>query len=62
MLAAKAGEARFKIELDPAWLQRNPLTLTALQEEIREWEKISFEVKITGLDEAGERTEIALAS
>jgi exopolyphosphatase/guanosine-5'-triphosphate,3'-diphosphate pyrophosphatase len=62
VLAAKASDARFKIELDPAWLQRNPLTLTALQEEIREWEKIGFEVKITGLDEAGERTEIALAS
>ncbi len=62
VLGAKAGDARFKLELDPAWLQRNPLTLTALREEIREWEKIGFEVKIGGLDEAGERTEMALAS
>jgi len=62
VLSAKAGDARFKIDLDPGWLQRNPLTLTALQEEIREWEKIGFEVKIGGLDEAGERTELALAS
>jgi exopolyphosphatase / guanosine-5'-triphosphate,3'-diphosphate pyrophosphatase len=62
VLNAKAGEARFKLELDPAWLQRNPLTLTALQEEIREWEKIGFEVKISGLDEAGERSELVVAS
>ena len=62
VLAAKAGDARFRVEIDPAWLTRNPLTLTALQEEIREWEKIGFDVKIAGLDEADERTELPLAS
>jgi exopolyphosphatase/guanosine-5'-triphosphate,3'-diphosphate pyrophosphatase len=49
--SAKAGDKRFRVALDPAWVLRNPLTNTVLREEIREWEKIGFEVKISGLYE-----------
>ncbi len=51
--SAKAGDGRFRLAIDPAWLQRNPLTSTALCDEIREWEKIGFDVKISGLDDTG---------
>jgi exopolyphosphatase / guanosine-5'-triphosphate,3'-diphosphate pyrophosphatase len=51
ILSAKAGENRFRVAIDPAWVTRNPLTNTALREEIREWEKIGFDVKISGLYE-----------
>jgi len=52
---AKYQGAKFRLGLDAEWLARNPLTVTALREEIREWEKIGFELKIPGLDalEAG---------
>jgi len=62
VLSLKAGDARFRIAMDPGWLQRSPLTLTALQDEIREWEKIGFEVKVSGLNEADNGPEFALAS
>ncbi len=65
IVTAKAGETRFRIAIDPAWLQRNPLTNTALHEEIREWEKIGFDVKISGLgDEVNgdDGNEFAMAS
>ena len=65
ILSAKAGEGKFRLAIDPAWLQRNPLTNTALREEIREWEKIGLDVKISGLgntDDSDNGTEFALAS
>jgi exopolyphosphatase/guanosine-5'-triphosphate,3'-diphosphate pyrophosphatase len=49
--SAKAGENKFRLAIDPAWVLRNPLTNTVLREEIREWEKIGFDVKISGLYE-----------
>ena len=63
--SAKAGENKFRLAIDPAWLQRNPLTSTALREEIGEWAKIGFDVKISGLEiagDAGDGSEFALAS
>ena len=51
ILSARAGEKRFRLAIDPAWILRNPLTNTVLGEEIREWEKIGFDVKISGLYE-----------
>ena len=49
ILTARATENKFRLAIDPAWLLRNPLTNTVLREEIREWEKIGFDVKISGL-------------
>ena len=62
---AKASDGKFRLTMDPAWLQRNPLTSTALREEISEWAKIGFDVKISGLENAGDASdgsEFALAS
>jgi len=56
--SARAGENKFRLAIDPAWVLRNPLTNTVLREEIREWEKIGFEVKISGLYEADDGTEV----
>jgi exopolyphosphatase/guanosine-5'-triphosphate,3'-diphosphate pyrophosphatase len=57
IVSAKGGEGRFRLVIDPAWLRRNPLTNTALDEEIREWGKIGFEVKISGLYETDDGTD-----
>jgi exopolyphosphatase/guanosine-5'-triphosphate,3'-diphosphate pyrophosphatase len=48
---AKAQGQRYRLNLDPEWLARNPLTAAALSEETREWERIGFELKIPGLAE-----------
>ena len=62
---AKASENKYRLAIDPAWLQRNPLTSTALREEIGEWAKIGIDVKVSGLEsagDAGDGSEFALAS
>jgi exopolyphosphatase/guanosine-5'-triphosphate,3'-diphosphate pyrophosphatase len=60
MQARRQGK-KFRITLDPAWLERNPLTVTALHDEIREWDHIGIEIKVPGLEEP-EAGELALAS
>jgi exopolyphosphatase/guanosine-5'-triphosphate,3'-diphosphate pyrophosphatase len=60
-LAARRQGRKFRLALDPAWLARNPLTVTALHDEIREWDRIGFEIKVPGLEEP-EAGELALAS
>lgn len=49
--SARAGDHKFRVAIDPAWVLRNPLTNTVLREEVREWEKVGFDVKISGLHE-----------
>jgi exopolyphosphatase/guanosine-5'-triphosphate,3'-diphosphate pyrophosphatase len=60
-LQAKRQGRKFRLALDPAWLARNPLTVTVLHDEIREWDEIGFELKVPGLEEL-EAGELALAS
>jgi exopolyphosphatase/guanosine-5'-triphosphate,3'-diphosphate pyrophosphatase len=60
-LQARRQGKKFRLAIDPAWLARNPLTATVLNDEIREWDRIGFEVKVPGLEES-EADEIALAS
>ncbi len=60
-LAARRQGKKFRLAIDPAWLARNPLTVTALHDEIREWDRIGFEIKVPGLEEP-EASELALAS
>jgi exopolyphosphatase/guanosine-5'-triphosphate,3'-diphosphate pyrophosphatase len=60
-LQAKRQGRKFRLGLDASWLGRNPLTVTALHDEIREWDKIGFELKVPGLEEP-EAGELALAS
>ena len=65
IVTARSGEARFRLAIEPTWLRRNPLTNTALYEEIHEWEKIGFDVKVSGLDDIGGSDEddtLAMAS
>ena len=57
VLTAKYQGAKFRLGIEAEWLGRNPLTVTALAEEIREWEKIGFELRIPGLDELELRPE-----
>ena len=61
VIQAKYGNARFRVALDAEWLSRNPLTATALREEIREWQRIGFELKVPELDEAIATPEPAIA-
>jgi exopolyphosphatase/guanosine-5'-triphosphate,3'-diphosphate pyrophosphatase len=51
LLQARRQGRKFRLAVDTGWLLRNPLTMTALGEEVREWEKIGFEVKVPGLDD-----------
>lgn len=52
---------KLRLNLDPDWLARNPLTVTALLDEVREWDDIGFELKIPGLEELETSSELALA-
>ena len=60
-LAARRQGKKFRLALDSSWLARNPLTVTALHDEIREWDKVGFELKVPDLEEP-EAGELALAS
>lgn len=60
-IQAKSQGSKFRLGLDAGWLARNPLTATALREEVREWEKIGFELKIPGLEEVDAAVEAAAA-
>lgn len=62
ILSARASEDKFRLAIDTAWLARNPLTSAALLEEIGEWAKIGFEVKVSGLESSGDADGVALAS
>ena len=60
-LQARRQGKKFRLALDASWLARNPLTVTALHDEIREWDKVGFELKAPDLEEP-EAGELALAS
>jgi len=47
---------RFRLAIDRDWLQRNPLTAAALADEVREWEKVGYELRVPGLAEAVDYT------
>ena len=42
---------RLRLAFDAAWLEANPLTATALREEIAEWTRIGYEIRVPGLDD-----------
>jgi exopolyphosphatase/guanosine-5'-triphosphate,3'-diphosphate pyrophosphatase len=56
---AKYQGAKFRLGVAAEWLARNPLTAAALREECREWEKIGFALRISGLEELEASTEAA---
>jgi exopolyphosphatase/guanosine-5'-triphosphate,3'-diphosphate pyrophosphatase len=61
-LQARRQGRKFRLTLDPPWLARNPLTVTALHEEIRGWDEIGYELKVPGLEEPEAGSDLALAS
>lgn len=58
----KIDGKRFRLSVDRAWLQRSPLTVAALSEEVREWEKIGYELRVPGLEDADSAPSAASAS
>jgi exopolyphosphatase/guanosine-5'-triphosphate,3'-diphosphate pyrophosphatase len=46
---ASASGRKFRLNLERDWLARNPLTVTALREEIREWEAFGFDLNVKPL-------------
>ncbi len=60
-LEVKTQGERLRLAFDPAWLESNPLTATALREEIDEWLRIGQEIRVPGLDDIVLSQEPALA-
>ena len=50
-IQTRAQGRKFRITLELDWLLRNPLTATALRDEMSEWDKIGFELNIKPLQE-----------
>jgi exopolyphosphatase/guanosine-5'-triphosphate,3'-diphosphate pyrophosphatase len=61
-LQAKLQDRKIRLAIELDWLMLNPLTATALRDEIREWDELGFEFKIPGLDNLETSPEFALAS
>jgi exopolyphosphatase/guanosine-5'-triphosphate,3'-diphosphate pyrophosphatase len=60
-IQVKRQGKKFRLSLGKEWLRRNPLTATALLDEVREWNGIGYELKIPELEEIEVATELALA-
>lgn len=56
----RQGE-RMRLAFDPGWLEANPLTATALRDEIAEWERVGHDIRVPGLDEIVTAQEPVLA-
>ena len=50
------------MSLGREWLRRNPLSATALLEEMDEWDRIGYQHRVPELDEFEAAAELALAS
>ena len=50
-IQAKSQGSRFRLSVDTAWLDSNPLTAAALRDEVLEWERIGRELRVPGLEE-----------
>ena len=51
VIDAKVQPRTLRLDINREWLAHNPLTVTALQEEIEEWEATGFKVDIKSLRE-----------
>lgn len=49
VMDAEATSAGFNLYLQPGWLGKNPLTSTALKEEVKEWKTLNIELKLIEL-------------
>ncbi len=50
-IVAKAGNRSLRLDIDRDWLARNPLTVTALEEEVEEWNATDYRLDIRTLRE-----------
>lgn len=50
-LDIKLQNGRIKLGFDTDWLEANPLTATALRDEVEEWARVGLELRIPGLEE-----------
>ncbi|MDP2706069.1 MAG: hypothetical protein Q8O70_00990 [Burkholderiales bacterium] len=50
-ITARVNSRSLRLGVEREWLARNPLTVTALQEEIEEWGAAGFELDIKSLRE-----------
>ena len=60
-ITAKAGNRTLRLDIDREWLARNPLTVTALEEEVEEWNATQYRLDIRTLREAETPTEAQAA-
>ncbi len=60
-IVATAQGHTLRLDLEREWLNRNPLTVTALQEEIDEWSAVGFKLDIKALRELEAGVEAAAA-
>jgi exopolyphosphatase/guanosine-5'-triphosphate,3'-diphosphate pyrophosphatase len=61
-LQARLQDRKIRLAIELDWLMLNPLTATALRDEIGVWDELGFEFKIPGLDNLETSPEFALAS
>jgi exopolyphosphatase/guanosine-5'-triphosphate,3'-diphosphate pyrophosphatase len=50
-LEIKIQGERLRMAFDARWLESNPLTATALREEVAEWTRIGYDIRVPGLDD-----------
>jgi len=60
-IRARIKGQNYRLKLDHAWLESNPLTVAALREEIQEWASIGFGLEIKALDDIEFGSDPALA-
>jgi exopolyphosphatase/guanosine-5'-triphosphate,3'-diphosphate pyrophosphatase len=61
-ISAKVGTRTLRLDIDREWLARNPLTVTALEEEMQEWEVTGYKLDVRTLrelEEGGESQQAA---
>jgi len=45
-IQASISGKKFRIAIDPAWLESNPLTETALQDDIKQWKNLGISLQV----------------
>ena len=61
-ISAKVGSRTLRLDIDRAWLAGNPLTVTALEEEMQDWEVTGYKLDVRtlrDLEEGGESQQAA---
>lgn len=61
-ISAKVGSRTLRLDIDRAWLAGNPLTATALEEEMQDWEVTGYKLDVRTLrelEEGGESQQAA---